>query len=152
MAPAFCLLAFWSPGPGEMLLLLIVALLLYGGELPDVARSWGKTFSDFRKQLSSLQRDFNNVVYSEPEPDQPRRLEYYPEYHDRVEDQLAKAGDAADDAAGDDAAGDDDWDAADRKVDAAGAVSSDDSQASTETSAEGQTDSSEGPVSKSAGN
>jgi Sec-independent protein translocase protein TatA len=42
-------LAFWSPGPGEMLVIGIVALLLYGGELPRVAKSWGKTLAEFRR-------------------------------------------------------------------------------------------------------
>lgn len=68
------LLAFWTPGPGEMLLLAVVALLLYGGQLPEVARSWGKTFAEFRRGLNGIQNDINEAIYSEPE-----RLEYRPE-------------------------------------------------------------------------
>ena len=65
-------LAFWSPGPGEMLVLAVVALLLYGGSLPEVARSWGKTFAEFRRGLNGFQSELNEVIYSEPD-----RLPYY---------------------------------------------------------------------------
>jgi len=71
------LLAFWSPGPLEMLLLATVALLLYGGDLPNVARSWGKSFSEFRRGLSGIQNELNDVIYGEPE-----RLEYHQETSD----------------------------------------------------------------------
>ncbi len=64
---AYLPLAFWSPGPGEMLVLAVVALLLYGGNLPEVARSWGKTFAEFRRGLSGFQNEFNSVIYNEPE-------------------------------------------------------------------------------------
>jgi sec-independent protein translocase protein TatA len=73
IAPSFALLAFWSPGPSEMLLLALVALLLYGGELPQVARTWGRQFAEFRRGLSGIQREFNEAIYNEP-----HRLEYHP--------------------------------------------------------------------------
>ncbi|MGI9427391.1 MAG: Sec-independent protein translocase subunit TatA/TatB [Bythopirellula sp.] len=60
-------LAFWSPGPYEMLLLAAVALLLFGGNLPEVARSWGKSFAEFRRGLSGFQNELNDVIYSEPD-------------------------------------------------------------------------------------
>ena len=66
------LFAFWSPGPVEMLILAAVALILYGGDLPTVARSWGKTFSEFRRGLSGIQNELNDVIYGEPD-----RLEYH---------------------------------------------------------------------------
>ncbi|MEM8944720.1 MAG: twin-arginine translocase TatA/TatE family subunit [Planctomycetota bacterium] len=59
--------AFWSPGPAEMLVLAVVALLLYGGNLPEVARSWGKSFAEFRRGLTGFQNELNEVIYSEPE-------------------------------------------------------------------------------------
>lgn len=74
MCPAsFPLLTIWTPGAGEMLLLAIIALLLYGGELPQAARQWGRAFAEFRRHLSGIQRDFNDAIYSEPQ-----RLEYHP--------------------------------------------------------------------------
>jgi sec-independent protein translocase protein TatA len=58
--------------PTEMLVLMLVALLVYGGELPKVARSWGKSLAEFKKGLSSIQSEFNNVMY-----DEPRRIPYH---------------------------------------------------------------------------
>ena len=71
-------LAFWSPGPAEMLVLGVVALLLYGGNLPEVARSWGKTFAEFRRGLTGFQTDLNEVIYSEPDKLEYRDDSLYP--------------------------------------------------------------------------
>jgi len=38
-----------------------------GGNLPEVARSWGKTFAEFRRGLTGFQSELNTVIYSEPE-------------------------------------------------------------------------------------
>ena len=38
-------------GGGELLVILVVALMLFGGRLPDVARSLGRTVSDFKRGL-----------------------------------------------------------------------------------------------------
>ena len=94
--------AFLDIGFGEMVLLAIVALLLYGSDLPEVAKTWGKAYAEFRKNLNGFQSELNNVIYSEPEPDAPRKLQYYPEFHHDVEDD-----DAADDVAKSDVAADD---------------------------------------------
>ncbi len=92
------LLAFWSPGPAEMLVLGVVALLLYGGNLPEVARSWGKTFAEFRRGLTGLQNEFNDVIYSEPEKLEYRDDAHYPNgyeepdvYNDDEENSETKA-------------------------------------------------------------
>lgn len=76
-------LAFLSPSFGEIVLIAIIALLLYGSDLPQVARTWGKTYQEFRKHLSGMQRDLNNVIYAE-EDEHPRRLQYYPEFRDET--------------------------------------------------------------------
>ncbi len=69
------LVAFgFSPGPPEMLLLLVIALLLYGGKLPEMARSWGKSLAEFRRGLSGIQSELNDVIYSASD-----QLEYQPE-------------------------------------------------------------------------
>ena len=80
VASPVLLLAFWSPGPGEMFLLVIIALILYGGELPDKAREWGKMFAEFRRGLSGVQNELNTAIYSEPP--KPQRLQHYPEFRD----------------------------------------------------------------------
>lgn len=50
-------LAFWSPSPFELLVILIVALLLFGKRLPDVARSLGKGMVEFKKGLKGVEDD-----------------------------------------------------------------------------------------------
>ena len=67
-------LAFFSPSPVEMMVVAVVALLLFGSDLPNVARSWGKSFTEFRRGLTGIQNEINDVIYSEPE-----RLEYHQE-------------------------------------------------------------------------
>jgi Sec-independent protein translocase protein TatA len=39
-------------GSGEILLILIVALLVYGGRLPDVARAVGHSFGELKRGLT----------------------------------------------------------------------------------------------------
>ena len=73
-------LAFLNLGFGEMALLAIIALLLYGSDLPEVARTWGKAYQEFRRNLNGFRSELNNVIYSEPEEDAPRKLQYYPEF------------------------------------------------------------------------
>jgi sec-independent protein translocase protein TatA len=75
-------LAFLSPSFGEMMLIVIIALLLYGSDLPKVARTWGKHYQDFRRHLSGMQRELNDAMYAEEET--PRRLQYYPEFRDET--------------------------------------------------------------------
>jgi TatA/E family protein of Tat protein translocase len=58
--------------PTEMVVLMLVALLVYGGELPKVARSWGKSLAEFKRGMSNIQNEFNNVMY-----DEPRRIPYH---------------------------------------------------------------------------
>ncbi len=65
----------FSPGPAEMFFILVIALLLYGGRLPEMARTWGKTLAEFRRSLSGIQNEFNDAIGSAK-----GQLEYYPEY------------------------------------------------------------------------
>jgi sec-independent protein translocase protein TatA len=76
-------LAFFGPlGPMEMLVVVAIALLVFGKDLPDVAKQWGKTFNEFRRHLNSVRSDLNDAIYAEPE--RPR-LQHHPEFHRREE-------------------------------------------------------------------
>jgi sec-independent protein translocase protein TatA len=79
-------LALLDIGFGEMVLIGIIALLIYGSDLPEVARTWGKTYQEFRRHLNGIRGDLNDAIYAEPE--QPRKLQYYPEYQDDARESL----------------------------------------------------------------
>ncbi len=48
------LLAFWSPGPTELLIVGVVVLLLFGHRLPSVMRSLGRGVVEFKHGLSGV--------------------------------------------------------------------------------------------------
>jgi Sec-independent protein translocase protein TatA len=67
---------FGSMGVGEMLLLGIVALLLYGGDLPEAARHWGKQLAEFRRHINGVRDEFNAAIHAEPA--RPPRISHLP--------------------------------------------------------------------------
>jgi sec-independent protein translocase protein TatA len=66
-------------GPGELLVVGVVAVLLFGSNLPSVARSLGKSMSEFKKGMHDLQDELRNA---DSRPAQVRR---YHEIDDRDE-------------------------------------------------------------------
>lgn len=66
----------------ELLIVGIVAILLFGKNLPDVAKKFGGVYRDFRKSLDDLrsQVDFTDTFNSAPSKPKPRKT--YSEYDD----------------------------------------------------------------------
>jgi sec-independent protein translocase protein TatA len=52
----------WAPGSTEWIVILIVALLLFGKRLPEVARGLGKSMNEFKKGLNEAQQTKDDVV------------------------------------------------------------------------------------------
>jgi sec-independent protein translocase protein TatA len=50
-----------TPGPQEMLIVGMIALLLFGKRLPEVARNLGKGFSEFKKGMSGFQEEIRTA-------------------------------------------------------------------------------------------
>lgn len=48
--------------PMEMMIVGVVAVLLFGSRLPSVARSAGKSLTEFRRGLNDLQQDFRESM------------------------------------------------------------------------------------------
>jgi sec-independent protein translocase protein TatA len=44
-------------GPTEMIVVGIVAVLLFGSRLPSVARSLGKSMTEFKKGMTDIQNE-----------------------------------------------------------------------------------------------
>ncbi len=58
------LLAMWfSPGPMEMVIILAIALLLFGQRLPEVAKSLGKGLNEFQKGLRAVEDEIHSATY-----------------------------------------------------------------------------------------
>ncbi len=57
----------WTPGMGEMVVIFLIVLLLFGGKkLPSLARSIGSGINEFKKGLSG-QPSEEEIVSKEPE-------------------------------------------------------------------------------------
>lgn len=55
--------AMFAPGPMEMVVLGMIALLLFGKRLPEVARSLGKGIVEFKKGVSGIEDDVTKGTY-----------------------------------------------------------------------------------------
>jgi len=56
-------LLFFDIGGGEILLIMLVALLLFGGEkLPELARGLGKGIRDFKDASEGVKREITNQI------------------------------------------------------------------------------------------
>ncbi len=58
------IMAIWTPGPVEVVVIAIVALLIFGRRLPEIARNVGKSFVEFKKGLKEAS-DFKDDVTRE---------------------------------------------------------------------------------------
>lgn len=54
MAAIETMLAFGWPGPGELLLIALFGVLIFGNRLPDVGRSLGKGIVEFKRGVRGI--------------------------------------------------------------------------------------------------
>ncbi|MGB1925268.1 MAG: Sec-independent protein translocase subunit TatA/TatB [Rubripirellula sp.] len=50
-------------GPFELVMIGVVAVLLFGGNLPDVARKLGGSYREFRRGINEVQQQFKVAEY-----------------------------------------------------------------------------------------
>lgn len=52
----------WTIGWTEMIVICVVALIVFGGRLPDVGRNLGRTVVGFKKGLKEMQDEIEGDV------------------------------------------------------------------------------------------
>ena len=55
-------LGFWTPGPFELVIILIIAVLLFGRRLPEIARGLGKSLTEFKKGVHEVEETKDDLV------------------------------------------------------------------------------------------
>jgi len=55
-------LAFWTPGPVELIIILVIAVLLFGRRLPEIARGLGKSLTEFKKGVHEVEETKDELV------------------------------------------------------------------------------------------
>jgi len=71
-------------GPSELLIVGIVAILLFGKNLPQVAAKFGKHYREFRRSLNDIQSqvNFTEAFDSAPAKSKPKRTYDYDDYEE----------------------------------------------------------------------
>ena len=58
----------FAPGPMEMIIILLIAVLLFGKRLPEVGRSLGKGLVEFKKGVRGIEDEFDSTASASSTP------------------------------------------------------------------------------------
>jgi sec-independent protein translocase protein TatA len=81
-ASILVMLGFFTPGPMELIIIGVVAVLLFGSRLPEVGRSLGRSLVEFKRGIKGVEDEVNRAVYS---ADTRRPARSYHDVEDREE-------------------------------------------------------------------
>jgi len=59
------IIAFGMPGPMEWIIILVIAVLLFGRRLPEIARGMGKSLTEFKKGIKEAENEVTKPVEDE---------------------------------------------------------------------------------------
>jgi sec-independent protein translocase protein TatA len=66
--------AVWLPGPWEIVLILLVVLLLFGGKkLPELARGLARGLRSFKEEMRDVRSDIEGDGECDPSADHARK-------------------------------------------------------------------------------
>jgi len=69
---ALLFFAFLDVGGPEMLVIMFIILLLFGGKrLPEMAKGLGKSIREFKKAASNVEDELKRAIEEAPEPARP---------------------------------------------------------------------------------
>jgi len=54
----------WTPGPLEIIVIGIIALLIFGKRLPEIARGLGKSLTEFKKGVGEAKNTKDELLNS----------------------------------------------------------------------------------------
>lgn len=72
-------------GMQELIIVGVIAILLFGKRLPEVARSMGQSYTQFKKGLSDIQGEFNSAMDPYSQPATAQRYDANEDWDDRDE-------------------------------------------------------------------
>ncbi len=56
------LLAFWTPGYGELVIIGLIVLVVFGNRIPEVMRSLGRGLTHFKKGLHDTEEEIRKEL------------------------------------------------------------------------------------------
>ncbi len=79
---------FSGLGYTEMLLFGVIALMLFGSRLPEVARNFGGTYKELRRKVDEFQREFRD--WDRQEPSALKKPTFTPDEVEKIEPSAPK--------------------------------------------------------------